>query len=111
MACTEQRKRADATGKKPRDAFHITALADGLSYARDWEADILRYMEGLGWAQLYVSTHETMKICTKWPRSAYPIFFLDSDAGKVDGYAKTEGDGWFLYQRITLASDSPNLNC
>jgi hypothetical protein len=98
LACTEQRRRADATGKKPREAFHITALADGLSYAREWEADILRYMEGLGWAQLYVSTPETMKVCVGIRGSAYPFFFLDADAGEVSGYTKTAGDGWFLYQ-------------
>jgi len=105
LACTEQRKRADATSKKPRDAFHITALADGLHYARDWESDILRYIEGLGWAQLYVSTPETMKVCVKIRGSAYPLFFLDSDAGEVDGYIKTVGDCWFLY-RSTTSTDA-----
>ena len=101
LACTEQRRRADATGEKPRDAFHITALADGLSYAREWEADILRYIEGLGWAQLYVSTPETMKVCVGIRGSAYPLFFLDTDAGEVSGYTKTAGDRWFLYARAT----------
>ena len=100
LACTEQRRRADATGEKPRDAFHITALADGLSYAREWEADILRYMEGLGWAQLYVSTPETMKVCVGIRGSAYPFFFLDTDAGEVSGYTKTAGEEWFLYQSV-----------
>lgn len=106
LACTEQRRRADATGKKPRDAFHITALADGLSYARGWEADILRYIEGLGWAQLYVSTPETMKICVKIRGSAYPMFFLDFDAGEVNGYTKTAGDCCFFY-RSTTSTDAP----
>jgi hypothetical protein len=106
LACTEQRRRADATGEKPRDAFHITALADGLSYARDWEADILRYIEGLGWAHLYVSTPETMKVCVRIRGSAYPVFFLDADAGAVDGYIKTAGDCWFLY-RSTTSTDAP----
>jgi len=111
LACTEQRKRTDATGQKPRDAFHVTVLADGLSYARDWEADILRYMEGLGWAQLYVSTPETMKVCVKIRGSAYPFFFLDSDAGEVDRYTKTEGHGRFLYQSTTPAGSATNPNC
>jgi hypothetical protein len=106
LASTEQRRRADATGEKPRDAFHITALADGLSYARDWESDILRYIEGLGWAQLYVSTPETMKVCVKIRASAYPLFFLDSDAGEVPGYIKTVGECWFFY-RSTELTDAP----
>ena len=104
LACTEQRRRADATGEKPRDAFHITALADGLSYAREWEADILRYIEGLGWAQLYVSTPETMRVCAGIRGSAYPLFFLDADAGEVGGYTKTAGDSWFLYQSTTTVA-------
>ena len=99
LACTEQRRRADATGKKPCAPFHITALSDGLSYAEEWEADILCYIEGLGWAQLYVSTPETMKVCVKMPRRNYPLFLVDSDAGEVEGYTKSEGDGWFLYTR------------
>jgi hypothetical protein len=108
LACTEQRRRADATGAKPRDAFHITALADGLHYARDWEADILRYIEGLGWAQLYVSTPETMKICVKIRGSAYPFFFLDTDAGEVSGYTKITGHSWFLYSATTEQSGRQN---
>jgi hypothetical protein len=108
LACIEQRRRADGTGEKPRDAFHITALTDGLSYAREWEADILRYMEGLGWAQLYVSTPETMKVCVGIRGSPYPFFFLDTDAGEVSGYSKSEGDDWFLYSAVTKASGAGN---
>ena len=99
LACTEQRKRADATGQKPRHAFHITMLSDGLFYLNDWEADVLRYIEGLGWAQLYASTAETMRVCVNIRGRAYPMFLLAEDAGQVDGYKKTGGDGWFVYSR------------
>jgi hypothetical protein len=99
LACAEQRKRADASGKNQEEAFYITMLSDGRPYIRGWEAAVRYYAEGLGWADLYVAKADTFQICSKLRHSLFPMFFVDSDAGEVEGYERLDqGTDWFLYK-------------
>ncbi len=107
LACTEQRKRANATGQHPHDAFFITMLSDGLPYVRGWGAEVHTRYEGLSPATLYVMDAEMFKICAGLRDSRHPFFFTDSDAGQVRGYSLVEKDDcWFLYRRNPRAVGS-----
>jgi hypothetical protein len=99
MACMEQRRRVATSGRSPEEAFFITMSSDGLYYADEWEAEARYYSEGLGRAYLFLVSPETFRACLVMPKRRFPLFLLDADAGDIEDYEKTEGDGWFLYAR------------
>ena len=101
LACAEQRKRANATGLEPEDAFFITMSSDGLDYLEEWEAQARCYSEGIGCAYLFVVSPDSLRACLTLPRRRFPIFFVGADTGEIEGYSKLEGDGWFTYTRTT----------
>jgi hypothetical protein len=99
IACTEQRRRVAISGRSPEETFFITMSSDGLDYADEWEAEGRYYSEGIGRAYLFLVSPDTFRSCLGMPRRRFPLFLVDADAGEIEDYGKTQGDGWFLYTR------------
>lgn len=102
MFCIEQRERADASGKEPRQAFPISVGNEGLPQAAPWGNEVLYYDEGLGYGDLLVDpkirTYDTMKeLIESGYRQGVPYILTLQDLGEIAGYDKEDGEGFCLY--------------
>lgn len=101
LMCAEQRKRAEAAGKPPRDVLPISILSDGISAIAAWQAWIRVYWEGLGYGDLWVEQQylgtSVKDLVERYERRKL-LFFLYEDQGEIQGYQRTLGNGWVLYR-------------
>ena len=101
LLCTEQRRRAEALGKRPVDGLPICLLSDGVPAATAWQAFVVFYSEGLGYGDLFINqTNHCVGLKALVEqyhrRSHWSLCYQDE--GEIDGYQRTCGPGWVCYE-------------
>ncbi len=103
--CLEQRRRADASGRKPSEALCLSALTDLYIDNSAWDSELRLYDEGIGWGDLFVDGDGELGAPlrllhgTRWQRFGRWVLSA-RDLGHFEGYACECGDGWFLYEAL-----------
>lgn len=103
IACREQRKRALASGNKiGRDLIVSTGGADDIDCVTDWNAPTVYHDMGMDYSDLTVLFSAVVR---KGGRFRRPLWLTPDDAGEVEGYVRTTGEGWTVYKDPVINED------
>ena len=102
MMATEQRRRANLSGKKPSDTLHLTAAVGDRINNEAWESEIWFTDGGTAAGDLYVQGVRwepgRLKGLIEEHHIAPGKYILSmQDEGELAGYVRQFGDGWVLY--------------
>ena len=101
LLCTEQRRRADVSGKRPVDELPICLLSDGVPAVTAWQAFVVFYYEGLGYGDLFIDQTDhsvSLKDLVEKHDRHWHWLLSYQDEGEIRGYQRTASKGWTFYE-------------
>jgi hypothetical protein len=101
LLCTEQRRRAEALGKRPVEGLALCLLSDGVPAVTAWQAFVVYYSEGLGYGDLFIDQTDhsvSLKDLVEKHGRRWHWLLSYQDEGEIRGYQRTIGDGWICYE-------------
>lgn len=103
LLCAEQRRRADATGHRPLHSLFISMSADGHPAVSWWGGEVLWFSEGLAHGDLLIEDRPNgapIKELIERYRRRPQVVLADAAEVHIDGYQRTDGNGWVRFDRI-----------
>lgn len=103
LLCAEQRRRADATGHRPLHSLFISMSADAHPAVSWWGCEVLWFSEGLAHGDLLIEDRPNgapIKELIERYRRRPQVVLADAADVQIDGYQRTDGDGWVRFDRI-----------
>ena len=103
LLCTEQRRRAEALGKRPVEGLPIGLRAYDAPAVTAWQAGVVYYPEELGYGDLWIKQPRpdlnVKELFEAGPPDQRRRWLLsDQDEGEICGYQRSTGEGWAVYE-------------
>lgn len=103
LLCAEQRRRANATGHRPLHSLFISMSADVHPAVGWWGGAVRWFSEGLAHGDLLIEDRPNgapIKELIERHRRRPQVVLADAADVQIDGYQRTDGDGWVRFDRI-----------
>lgn len=103
LLCAEQRRRTDATGHRPLHSLFISMSADVHPAVGWWGGEVMWFSEGLAHGDLLIEDRPNgapIKELIERYRRRPQVVLADAADVQIDGYQRTDGDGWVRFDRI-----------
>lgn len=107
LLCAEQRLRADATGHRPLHSLFISMSADVHPAVGWWGGEVMWFSEGLAHGDLLIEDRPNgapIKELIERYRRRPQVVLADAADVQIDGYQRTDGNGWVRFDRIEPTS-------
>lgn len=104
---SEQRRRAICRGNRVGEDMPVSILCDGFPCGDDWGSRFVHCGEGIGYGDLFVEVQRLgSSIMDLVERHGMPrrYFLTHRDEGEIQGYIRSAGDGWVLYEHAVPTS-------
>ena len=113
LLCTEQRRRADATGHSQIHALHLSVSTDYRAGVDAWDGRIWFFSEGLAHGDLLIDGPGHNGVSAKQLIEKYrrrpQVVLTDSSDFEIDGYSREIGDSWTVFRRSEPSSRRQNM--
>jgi len=100
IVCAEQLRRAMISGNPVGHDLPLSVLSDHFPSFDGWGSKALLYSEGLMYGDLFVneSGHTPLKNLMEMRLFRRRLALSHQDEGEIEGFQRTVGEGWFLYE-------------
>lgn len=113
MLCTEQRRRAEATGHQLIHALHLSLSSDYRAGVDAWGAWVHFHYEGLAHGDLFIEdevrgSSSVKQLIEKYGRCPRVVLVATADF-EITGYRRESGEGWVMFRRIEPTTRRVNM--
>ncbi len=113
MLCTEQRRRAEATGHQLIHALHLSLSSDYRAGVDAWGSWVHFHYEGLAHGDLFIQDEghggaSIKELIERYRRCPRVVLVAAADF-EIDGYRRESGAGWVMFRRIEATTRRHNM--